>query len=76
MGGIARIGQLQLLQPFLTLFAAALLLHEQVSWKELLAAVVVIICVLRQIQISKPDKARVLIAMQYGNENYIFSGDQ
>ena len=46
LGGIARIGQLQLLQPFLTIFAAALLLHEQVSWKELLAAVTVIVCVL------------------------------
>ena len=46
LGGIARIGQLQLLQPFLTIFAAAMLLHEQVSWKEVLAAVTVIVCVL------------------------------
>ena len=46
LGGIARIGQLQLLQPFLTILAAALLLHEPVSWKELLAALIVIACVL------------------------------
>lgn len=46
LGGIARIGQLQLLQPFLTIFAAAILLHERVSWSELLAALMVIACVL------------------------------
>jgi len=46
LGGIARIGQLQLLQPFLTILAAALLLHEPVSWAEMLAALVVIACVL------------------------------
>ncbi len=46
LGGIARIGQLQLLQPFLTLFAAALLLHEQVTRVEMVAALVVVACVL------------------------------
>ena len=46
LGGIARIGQLQLLQPFLTILAAALLLHEHVSWPEVLAALIVIACVL------------------------------
>ena len=46
LGGIARIGQLQLLQPLLTFFAAALLLHERISWIELLAALIVIVCVL------------------------------
>jgi drug/metabolite transporter (DMT)-like permease len=46
LGGIARIGQLQLLQPFLTILAAAMLLHEQVSWAEMLAALMVIACVL------------------------------
>jgi drug/metabolite transporter (DMT)-like permease len=46
LGGIARIGQLQLLQPFLTIFAAAMLLHEQISWAEVLAALIVIACVL------------------------------
>jgi drug/metabolite transporter (DMT)-like permease len=46
LGGIARIGQLQLLQPFLTIFAAAILLRELVSWQEIVAALTVIICVL------------------------------
>jgi len=46
LGGIARIGQLQLLQPFLSIFAAAVLLHEPVSWREVLTAMVVIACVL------------------------------
>jgi drug/metabolite transporter (DMT)-like permease len=31
LGGIARVGQIQLLQPFLTIFASALLLSEQVT---------------------------------------------
>ncbi|MCD0504830.1 EamA family transporter, partial [Bordetella petrii] len=30
-GGIARVGQIQLLQPFLTVVAAALLFHEAVE---------------------------------------------
>lgn len=46
LGGIARIGQLQLLQPFLTMIAASMLLHEAVSWRETLAASTVIACVL------------------------------
>lgn len=46
LGGIARVGQLQLLQPFLTILAAAILLHESVSWSEVLAALIVIACVL------------------------------
>jgi drug/metabolite transporter (DMT)-like permease len=31
IGGVARVSQIQLLQPFLTLFASALLLHEQIT---------------------------------------------
>ena len=46
LGGIAQIGQLQLLQPFLTILAAGMLLHELVSWGEVLAALIVIACVL------------------------------
>ena len=46
LGGIARIGQLQLLQPFLTILAAAMLLHERITWREMLAAAIVIACVL------------------------------
>ena len=32
LGGIAGVGQLQLLQPFFGLVLAALLLHEPVGW--------------------------------------------
>lgn len=42
MGGIARVGQLQLLQPFLTLAASAALLSEQISVSQVLAATIVI----------------------------------
>jgi drug/metabolite transporter (DMT)-like permease len=42
IGGIARIGQLQLLQPFVALAAAALLLGEQVGWLEVVFAALVV----------------------------------
>lgn len=42
MGGIARIGQLQLLQTFVTLLASAVLLGEQVGWLEIVFAVIVV----------------------------------
>jgi drug/metabolite transporter (DMT)-like permease len=44
-GGIAVVGQLQLLQPFFGLALAALLLHEPVTWMMLLVTVAVILCV-------------------------------
>lgn len=44
-GGVASIAQLQLLQPFLGLTLAALLLQEQVTWLMQLVAVMVIGCV-------------------------------
>lgn len=44
-GGVARIGQLQLLQPFFTLTASALLLREAVTWGDWVVAVLVIGCV-------------------------------
>jgi drug/metabolite transporter (DMT)-like permease len=42
MGGIARVGQVQLLQPFLTVVAAALLFGEPVSTPTFICAVAVI----------------------------------
>ncbi len=45
LGGVARIGQLQLLQPFVTLAASALLLSEAVGWREVGFAVAVVITV-------------------------------
>lgn len=44
-GGVASIAQLQLLQPFLGLTLAAVLLQEQVTWLMQLVAVMVIGCV-------------------------------
>lgn len=44
-GGIAAVGQLQLLQPFFGLALAALLLHEQVSGLMLVATLGVVACV-------------------------------
>ncbi len=42
IGGVARVSQLQLLQPFLTLFASALLLHEQITRITIVTALVVV----------------------------------
>jgi drug/metabolite transporter (DMT)-like permease len=46
IGGIARIGQLQLLQPFMTIAAAAILLHESILWSQILVALIVLGCVI------------------------------
>ena len=45
LGGIARVGQLQLLQPFLGLALAGLLLGEPVAWTMIAATGVVVVCV-------------------------------
>lgn len=44
-GGVASVGQLQLLQPFFGLALAAFILHEPVSWGMLLVTIGVIACV-------------------------------
>lgn len=44
-GGIAGVGQVQLLQPFLGLGLSALLLHEAVSWTMLAASSATLVCV-------------------------------
>ena len=44
-GGIAAVGQLQLLQPFFGLALAATLLQEAVTWTMLAVTVAVIVCV-------------------------------
>ena len=45
LGGIASVGQLQLLQPFLGFVLAAGLLHERVSQPMLATALLVVLCV-------------------------------
>jgi drug/metabolite transporter (DMT)-like permease len=45
LGGIARVGQLQLLQPFLGLLLSALLLREANSWTRVTTTGLVVLCV-------------------------------
>ncbi|MBD2308376.1 DMT family transporter [Chroococcidiopsis sp. FACHB-1243] len=45
LGGVARVGQVQLLQPFLTIFASALLLGETITPLTLVAATIVVMTV-------------------------------
>ncbi len=45
LGGIAGVGQLQLLQPFFGLMLAALVLHEPVAWTMILCTLIVVACV-------------------------------
>ncbi len=42
MGGIARVGQVQLLQPFMTMAAAVLLLGEAFDWRNFVFAAVIV----------------------------------
>ena len=45
LGGIAAVGQLQLLQPFFGLILAAMLLHEAVSWSMVAVTLGIVACV-------------------------------
>jgi drug/metabolite transporter (DMT)-like permease len=45
LGGIAGVGQLQLLQPFFGLLLAGLLLREPVAWSMIAATALVVLCV-------------------------------
>lgn len=45
LGGIARVGQLQLLQPFFGLVLAAVFLSEPISWGMIASTLVVVLCV-------------------------------
>jgi drug/metabolite transporter (DMT)-like permease len=45
LGGVAAVGQLQLLQPFMGLFLAAMLLGEPLAWPMIASTAVVILCV-------------------------------
>lgn len=44
-GGIAAVGQLQLLQPFFGLILAATFLHETVGWAMIAVTIAVVLCV-------------------------------
>jgi drug/metabolite transporter (DMT)-like permease len=59
-GGVAKIGQIQLAQPVLTLIWSALVLGEPVGWPALATAAVVLVCVvLTQRSRVTPTKALV-----------------
>lgn len=45
LGGIAGVGQLQLLQPFFGLTLAAVFLHEPITWTMMASTIVVVLCV-------------------------------
>jgi drug/metabolite transporter (DMT)-like permease len=45
LGGIAGVGQLQLLQPFFGLILAAVFLHEPIAWTMIASTIVVVLCV-------------------------------
>lgn len=44
-GGIAKIGQIQLIQPFIGLILCALILHEHVSSLMIIVSIAVVVCV-------------------------------
>jgi len=52
-GGIAAVGQLQLLQPFFGLLLASLILHEKVGWLLVSVNIVVVLCVVAARKFAK-----------------------
>ncbi|HZH12134.1 MAG TPA: DMT family transporter [Microvirga sp.] len=66
LGGIAGVGQLQLLQPFFGLTLSALLLNETVGWQMVAVTVAVILCVVGAKRFAKPREASVTGALEIG----------
>jgi drug/metabolite transporter (DMT)-like permease len=58
LGGIARVGQVQLLQPFLTLAGAVLILGESLEASSILfaLAILAVVAIGRRMSIKRPDK--------------------
>ncbi|MEH7612827.1 DMT family transporter [Gottfriedia acidiceleris] len=52
-GGIAAVGQLQLLQPFFGLLLASVILHEKVGWLLVAVNIVVVLCVVASRRFAK-----------------------
>ncbi|KMY49855.1 DMT family transporter [Peribacillus loiseleuriae] len=46
LGGIARVGQMQYLQPFLMIGFSVLFLGESITWLTIVLAIIVVICVI------------------------------
>jgi drug/metabolite transporter (DMT)-like permease len=51
LGGVARVGQIQLAQPLLTLVWSALLLGERIVWPTVASATAVMLCGLASLRI-------------------------
>ena len=58
-GGIARVGQVQLLQPFLTIGWGGLLLHEHASPRTLMCALLIVACITLTQRGRRPARAEV-----------------
>lgn len=58
LGGIAAVGQLQLLQPFFGLALAGLILGEQISWTMVAASILVVLCVAAAKRFAQPAPRR------------------
>jgi drug/metabolite transporter (DMT)-like permease len=63
LGGIAGVGQLQLLQPFFGLFWSALILHEVVEWTMIAATVAVIGCVVGAKRFANPSDTKTALSL-------------
>ena len=66
LGGIAGVGQLQLLQPFFGLMLSATLLQETVGWPMIAVTVAVILCVAGAKRFAKPGPATVPLPSPIG----------
>jgi len=57
LGGIARVGQVQLIQPFLTLLGAAVILGEVLEWRTFLfaLAIIAVVAIGRKMSIKRPN---------------------
>ncbi|QCJ44609.1 DMT family transporter [Bacillus sp. S3] len=65
LGGIAKVGQIQYLQPFLMIGFSVLFLGESITWLTIVLAIVVVICVIigkNAPVIKKESKGTVLLA--------------
>jgi drug/metabolite transporter (DMT)-like permease len=61
LGGIAGVGQLQLLQPFFGLTLSAVLLHETVGWSMIAVTLGVILCVAGAKRFAQPVGAGIVL---------------
>jgi len=69
LGGIAGVGQLQLLQPFMGLMLATLLLGEPVAWSMVASTVVVVFCVAGAKRFSPTPPAKAAAPAEIAAEN-------